>query len=57
MVTLHVADEQALVIMLAADGAINRMGTGSVSNTERDLFIGGRLRSYLKLCDKRAERI
>jgi hypothetical protein len=40
MVTLHVADEQALFIMLAADGAINRMGTGSVRNTERDLFIG-----------------
>jgi hypothetical protein len=40
MVTLHVADEQALFIMLAADGAINRMGTGSVSNIERDLFIG-----------------
>ncbi len=26
--------------MLAADGTIHRMGTGSESNTERDLFIG-----------------
>jgi hypothetical protein len=40
MVTLHIADQQALFIMLASEGTINRMGTGSVSNIERDLFIG-----------------
>ncbi len=40
MVTLHIAEQQALFVMLAVDGTINRMGTGSVSNTERDLFIG-----------------
>jgi hypothetical protein len=40
LVTLHVADEQVLYLMLATDGTIHRMGTGSESNVERDLFIG-----------------
>lgn len=40
LVTMHVAGEQVLYLMLSADGTIHRMGTGSESNTERDLFIG-----------------
>lgn len=40
LITLHIADQQALFIMLAADGTINRMGAGSVADTDRDLFIG-----------------
>jgi hypothetical protein len=40
MVVLKVEDEQALFIVLAADGSINRLGTGSVTNNEHDLFIG-----------------
>lgn len=39
-ITMHVAGEQALFIMLFRDGTINRAGTGSVENAERDLFIG-----------------
>jgi len=39
-VTLKIGDEQALFILLAADGSINRLGTGSVNNKDKDLFIG-----------------
>ncbi len=40
LVTLLVGGEQVLFIMLGSDGSINRLGTGSVNNTERDMFIG-----------------
>jgi hypothetical protein len=40
MVTLLAGGEQSLFIMLGSDGSISRMGTGSVDNAERDLFIG-----------------
>jgi hypothetical protein len=40
LVTFFVDDQQALFIMLSSDGAINRMGTGSLVNAENDLFIG-----------------
>jgi hypothetical protein len=40
LVTLKVGNDQALFVMLGADGSINRMGTGSVNNTELDMFIG-----------------
>jgi hypothetical protein len=40
MVTLLVGGEQSLFIMAACDGGINRVGTGSVNNSERDMFIG-----------------
>lgn len=40
MVKLDVADRQALFIVLAHDGLVNRLGTGAVNNTENDLFIG-----------------
>jgi hypothetical protein len=41
LVRLLVGGEQALFILLRADGSINRLGTGSANNTERDMFIGG----------------
>lgn len=40
MIALDVASNQSLFVLLAADGAINRLGTGSVNNRERDMFIG-----------------
>jgi len=39
-VSLEVDSKHALGIVLAADGLINRLGTGSVNNTENDLYIG-----------------
>jgi hypothetical protein len=40
LVTLLIGGEQALFVLLGSDGSINRMGTGSENNTERDMFIG-----------------
>ena len=40
MVTLLVGGEQVLFVMLASDGSMNRLGTGALNNTERDMFIG-----------------
>jgi len=40
LVKLDINDQQALFIMLSSDGSINRLGTGSASNKEHDLFIG-----------------
>ena len=40
MVVLLVDGEQSLFILLSQDGAINRMGTGSTDQIERQLFIG-----------------
>lgn len=40
LVTLHIDDEASLFILLAQDGTINRLGTGSVDNTDRDMFVG-----------------
>lgn len=39
-VTLEIDGVRALFVLLARDGAINRLGTGAVDNSERDLFIG-----------------
>jgi len=39
-ITFEKGGKQALFILLAADGTINRMGTGSVSNKDNALFIG-----------------
>jgi hypothetical protein len=53
LVTLHVGESQALYIMLSADGAIHRMGSGAESGSEKDLFIGkasGDLFSGLRRC-------
>ena len=38
-ITMHVEDQQVLFILLAADGAVNRMGTGAENNRENKLFI------------------
>lgn len=40
MVKLDVAERQLLFIVLAADGLVNRVGTGAMNNSENDLFIG-----------------
>jgi hypothetical protein len=40
MVKLDVEDRQALFIVLADDGLVNRLGTGAVDSDENDLFIG-----------------
>lgn len=38
-ITLKVEDKTALFILLAKDGTVNRLGTGSENNTENDLYI------------------
>lgn len=40
MVTLEVAGNQSLFILLARDGSINRLGTGTEDNIDKDMFIG-----------------
>src|SRR5262245_46550220 len=40
LISLEVRSECALAVLVAGDGSINRLGTGSKNNTERDLFIG-----------------
>lgn len=40
MVSLEVADETSLFLLLGKDGGINRMGSGAVDNQERSFFIG-----------------
>jgi hypothetical protein len=40
MIRLLIGGDQALFILLGADGSINRMGTGEANIRERDLFIG-----------------
>jgi len=40
MITLHVASEQVLFIMLGSGGSITRCGTGSINDRERDMVIG-----------------
>jgi hypothetical protein len=39
-ISLETGGKTALFILLAADGSINRMGTGAVNNKDKDLFIG-----------------
>jgi len=40
LVVLRVDGEPSLFVLLAEDGAINRMGNGSVDDIERKMFIG-----------------
>lgn len=40
MVTLLIDGKQSLFIMLSSDGTINRLGTGSVENTEQSMYLG-----------------
>jgi hypothetical protein len=40
MITLEIDSKQSLFVLIAADGTINRKGTGTVRNRERDMFIG-----------------
>jgi hypothetical protein len=39
-VDLEVNGKPSLFILLADDGTVNRLGTGTADNTERDLYIG-----------------
>ena len=39
-ITLKVEEDLSLLVLLAADGSINRLGTGTVNNTEKEMFIG-----------------
>jgi hypothetical protein len=39
-ISLDIEGKPALFILLGEDGTINRMGTGSADNAERELFIG-----------------
>jgi len=38
--SFFIGEEQVLFIGLFSDGTINRMGTGSFNNIEKDMFIG-----------------
>lgn len=40
LVTLKINNDTALFILLAEDGTVNRMGDGSLTNTDREMFIG-----------------
>jgi hypothetical protein len=40
LVSLKINDDVALFILLAEDGTVNRMGSGSITNTDRTMFIG-----------------
>lgn len=40
VVVLEVAGRQALLALLASDGTVNRMGSGRVDESDRDMFIG-----------------
>ena len=39
-ITLDINEKPSVFIPLSEDGSINRMGTGTLENTERELFIG-----------------
>jgi hypothetical protein len=39
-IILEINNKRSLFILLAADGSINRLGTGTLDNTENGLFIG-----------------
>lgn len=39
-IALEVASKQSLFILVAADGTVNRLGTGAVNNQEPGLYIG-----------------
>ena len=39
-VDLEVNGKTSLFVLLADDGTVNRMGTGTADNTERELYIG-----------------
>ena len=39
-VSLKVGDDLSLFALLMADGSINRMGTGTIDNAEKEMCIG-----------------
>jgi hypothetical protein len=40
LVALHIGEQQSLFALLSADGCINRMGSGTVDEIDRDLYMG-----------------
>lgn len=40
LIKVDVEEKPNLFILLAADGSINRMGTGAMDNTDKDMYIG-----------------
>lgn len=40
IISLDIGGDRALFILLARDGSINRLGTGTIRNEDIDLFIG-----------------
>ena len=38
--SLKVDEDLSLFALLAADGSMNRLGTGTIDNTEKEMFIG-----------------
>jgi len=53
MITLEVGSKQSLFILLAADGSLNRLGTGSAENTDNDMFIGVTKKTLFKKLRKK----
>ena len=39
-ITLKVEEDLSLLALVAADGSIDRLGTGTINNTEKEMFIG-----------------
>jgi hypothetical protein len=39
-ISLQIGNQPSLFLLLSEDGSINRMGSGTADNAERDLFIG-----------------
>jgi hypothetical protein len=39
-ISLKIDENISLFALVSADGSINRMGTGTVNNTEKEMFIG-----------------
>jgi hypothetical protein len=40
LITLKIKNDTALFILLAEDGTVNRMGDGSITNDDHEMFIG-----------------
>ncbi len=40
LIKLDVEDKPNMFLLLAADGSINRFGTGAIENTDKDMYIG-----------------
>jgi hypothetical protein len=39
-ISLNIDEDLSLFALLSVDGSINRLGTGALNNTEKEMFIG-----------------